>query len=373
MLKRILILVAFSLTLFLQFSYAEGKKWDRDSALTAREDSLIELRRTMLQADQQFLRFNTNEKLIDYWLKTLRIEGSEKYDFNRIDSMYIVTSGDRKLRIVTWHILNKNRTYDMFGIVQAYSESEDDYEVYELHDRSGRVENPEYEIFRQGDWYGALYYNIIKVEYYKNFFHKLFGKKRTYYTLLGWKGKDLKTDIKVIDVASLRSSGKVGFGYSLFRTKDHRLKRIIFEYGDRAPMSLKYQRQYLVKEEEKEKKKNRRRIKKPPKPFSDKKKKDRDFEAQQREEEEEEEKAELVYRKMIVFEKLIPLKPELEGIPSQLIPHPEDYDAFVFKDGRWTYHDNVDARNKPSEHDDYEIQEHIDKYKQLFPSNVDKR
>lgn len=363
MLKKVFIPLLF-LSLFIQHLPA-AETWDADSALAAREDSLIELRREMLHANEQFLRFNLNEKLIDCWMETLRIKGSAKYDFSRIDSMYIVTSRDRKLRIVTWHILNDDRSYDMFGIVQAFSKSKDKYVVYELQDRSENLKNPEYEMLRQGEWFGALYFDIIQVERYKNFVNKILGKSRTYYTLLGWNGNDFKTDFKIIDIASLRSGGNVMFGYPLFRTQDRRLKRIIFEYADKAPMSLKYQKQYIL-EEKKGKNQNqrrRRKIKKPPKPFEEKK--DKEFKAQKKEKKKKEEGTEITPTKMIVFEKLIPLKPELEGIPSQRIPHPEDYDAFVFQRGRWTFHDNVDALNPPSKYDDYQEHQYLDDF-QLF-------
>ena len=323
---------------------------DKDSLFRVHEDSLSQLRNVSLNADEQFIRFNTNEKLIDYWFETLRIDGSENYDFGSLDSMYIVTSDDGKLRIITWHILNEDHTHDYFGIVQSYSERHEEYIVYELHDISDKIKQPEYEMFRDGDWFGALYYDIIKVERSMNFIQDLLGNSRTYYTLLGWNGNNLKTDFKLIDVAYLRSNGDITFGHSLFRTRDRRLKRIMFEYSDRIAMSMKYEKQYMIiKDEEKEKSSRRRRTKRKPPDVSNR---DNDFEAQEREEKEEKE-PELVPKKMIVFPRLIYKRPELKGIPSQRVPHPEDFAAFVFEDGRWTYYDNVDALNKPSEKDDY--------------------
>lgn len=350
MANRRVIIIIISLITLLNVSYTSGAV-NKDSLFGVREDSLIRLRRSMLQADQQFVRFNLNEKLIDYWLETLEIEGSQKYSFPAIDSMYIVLSPDRKLRIVTWHVLNQDLSYDFFGIVQAYSERYEEYVVYELNDKTERLPHPEYEILRNGDWYGAIYFDIIEVKKNYTFFQKLFDTGRKYYTLLGWNGKDFKTDIKLIEVAYLQRNGDIVMGYPLFRTRDHRLRRIIFEYADRYPMSMKYQKQFQVIKDEQTQRKGRRRRGVPPPDVSNR---NNDFRAQQPDKNQKEKEPELKPKKMIIFERLIPKRPELEGIPSQLIPHPEDYAAFIFENGRWTYYDNVDALNKPAKTDDYE-------------------
>ena len=343
MTNRKIIVFIISLITLLNVSYA-SKAVNKDSLFRVREDSLIHLRRSMLQADQQFVRFNMNEKLIDYWLETLRIKGSNNYTFSNIDSMYIVNSPDGKLRIVTWHILNQDLSYDFFGIVQAYSARYEEYKVYELNDKTERLPHPEYEMLRNGDWYGAIYFDIIEVKKNYTFIQK-------YYTLLGWNGKDFKTDIKLIDVAYLQRNGDMVMGYPLFRTRDHRLRRIIFEYADRYPMSMKYQKQYQVIKDEKDNRRGRRRRGIPPPDVSNR---NNEFRAQKPEKKRREKEPKLKPKKMIIFERLIPKRPELEGIPSQLVPHPEDYAAFIFENGRWTYYDNVDALNKPDESDDYE-------------------
>ncbi|MFO8054605.1 MAG: hypothetical protein R6U19_05510 [Bacteroidales bacterium] len=321
-----------------------------DSAFMAREDSLIRLRRSSLNAEEQFVRFNMNEKLIDYWFETLKIRGSEDYRFDRMDSMYMVTSADNKVRIVTWHILNDNLSYDFFGIVQAYSESRERYVVYELHDKTGRLDNPEYETLRNGEWIGSIYYDIIEVERSSGFFDRLFSSPKKYYTLLGWNGNDLKTDIKIIDVGRLQSNGGLVFGHPLFRTKDPRLRRIIFEYSSRAPMSMNYEKQYIrIEEKDKDSRKRQQGRARRKDPLQVSKVHQRDFSAQKRENQNQKKRSEpeLEARKMIVFQRLIPLRPELEGIPSQIVPHPEDYAAFVFENGRWNYYDNIEAFNRP--------------------------
>ncbi|MFO8087357.1 MAG: hypothetical protein R6T91_06055 [Bacteroidales bacterium] len=324
---------------------------NRDSVFQQRQDSLIRLRRAMLQADEQFVRFNLNEKLIDYWMETLRMEGAERFAFNAIDSMYLVQSPDRKLRIVTWHLLNDDFTYDYFGIAQTYSARHKTYVVFELKDKADRLPHPEYEMLRNGDWFGAIYFDIIQVQKSKNFLQDIFGTGRTYYTLLGWNGNDFKTDIKLIDVAYLQSNGDIVMGYPLFRTQDHRLRRIIFEYADRYPMTMNYDKQYQIIEEDNGRSRSRYRRQPPPPDVSNR---SDDFRAQQGEKKPKEKQPKAEPKKMIIFERLIPRRPELEGIPSQTVPHPEDFAAFIFENGRWTYYNNVDALNPPDKSDNYE-------------------
>ncbi len=322
--------------------------------MAVREDSLKELRRLTLNSPEQFIRFNANEKLIDYWMETLKVKGSVSYNFPAVDSMYIVTSPDRKLRIVTWHLLNEDYSYDFFAVVQAYSRRHDEYVVYELQDKTESLPHPEYEMLRNGDWVGAIYFDIIQVKREKGLIDKVLGNGRTFYTLLAWNGHDFKTDIKMIDVAYLQSNGQLVLGYPLFRTRDHRLRRIIFEYSDRFPMSMKYEQQFIIEEDKgKTRRISQREMQKRRQPFPHQRQ-NQDFEAQKAEKKKKDKGPELKPEKMIIFQRLIPLRPELEGIPSQTVPHPEDYAAFIFEDGRWTYYENIDALNKPSEYDNYQ-------------------
>ncbi len=332
-----------------------------DTAFTVREDSLMTLRRMTLQAEDQFVRFNVNEMLIDYWMETLKVQGSADYSFPNIDSMYMVTSPDKNLRIITWHMLNEDFRYDFFAVVQVYSERRERHIVYELHDKMDQFPNPEYERLRDGDWIGAIYYDIIEVKRSAGFFDRLFNRGRTYYTLLGWNGNDLRTDIKLIEVAMVQSNGDIVFGHPLFRTHDPRLRRIIFEYSSQAPLSLRYEYQFMVVEDNRSGRHDSRQVQQQHQrtPPQTRRAHEREFRAQQaangqRPQRNQNSMPEMERKKMIIFQRLMALRPELEGIPSQMVPHSEDYAAFIFEEGRWTYRENVEAFNPPSDKDDYQ-------------------
>ena len=48
---------------------------------------------------------------------------------------------------------------------------------------------------------------------------------------------------------------------------------------------------------------------------------------------------------MIVFDRVSPLTPGLEGQYQFYVPETDTYDAFVFEKGVWQFYGDVDARN----------------------------
>lgn len=100
-----------------------------------------------------------------------------------------------------------------------------------------------------------------------------------------------------------------------------KFKRIIFEYSAKAVMNLKYDNQEYQEKVRYKKPKNGKR-----------------FEMRN------------VKSPMIVFDRLVPLSPSLEGQKQFYVPETNIYDAFIYENGRWDFIEDVDARNpsKPS-------------------------
>jgi hypothetical protein len=156
------------------------------------------------------------------------------------------------------------------------------------------------------NWFGALYYEIIPLK----------SRGRTYYTLLGWDGNHPQVNRKLIEVLHFKGGDSPAFGHYLFRGMPGRQRRILFEYAGRASMTLRYDTQAFIR---KERKRNRRVVEKE------------------------------VFRPMIVFDRLAPLNPSLEGNPAFLVPEGHIQDAFVEENGRWQLIRDVDARNQPQD------------------------
>lgn len=202
-----------------------------------------------------------------------------------------IESSDKQVRIFTWDVLAKDFTHTYFGFIQAYNRKSKKYEVYELKDRSESIRDPENASLDNTKWYGAYYYSISEVKY----------KKKKYYMLLGWDGNNQNTSKKLIDVLTLNEKGFPKFGDAILSDEKGKIKRrLIFEFKAGLVMSLRF---------------------------------DEDS-------------------KGILFDHLSPSEPSLEGVYSFYGPD-FSYDMLVFKEGKWLYVKNVDARNPKDKTDKY--------------------
>lgn len=132
------------------------------------------------------------------------------------------------------------------------------------------------------DWYGALYYKAIPIKQ---------RKKSTYYILLGWAGYNDLTTLKLIDVLTINKNN-LSLGMPILEKENKMYSRYVFEYGAQYRMTLDY----------------------------DKK------------------------TKQIIFDHLAPSSPKYEGIFSDYGPD-FTYDSFVLKRKKWSFKQNIDARN----------------------------
>ncbi len=255
------------------------------------EDTLKVLGKIILNGETDFIKYNANEKFLTILESAIISDKSFDYPFDSLITIARLTSEDKKLRIFDWNLRKSDGTYDYFGFIQAWSSDENKYVIYPLKDNSDNIKNPETQILEPLNWYGALYYKII--------FNKFGGKK--YYTLLGWDGNNNITKKKIIDVIVFNSKDKPVFGAPIFKYNKKTQKRIIFEYNGTVSMSLKYDKQFMLHGKKK--------------------------------------------RKMIVFDRISPLDPQLEGVYQYYYPETNIFDAFIFRNGKWNFLKDVDARN----------------------------
>ena len=47
----------------------------------------------------------------------------------------VLTSPDKKIRILTWYLIDNDGTHEHFGFLQAYNEEKERYVVYTLTDK----------------------------------------------------------------------------------------------------------------------------------------------------------------------------------------------------------------------------------------------
>ncbi len=255
------------------------------------EDTLKKTAFEMLYGKRDDIRYEANENFTKILSEALNTDKSFEYPFDSLKSISRLVSPDKTFRIFNWGIPLSDGTYRYYGIIQSYNKKEDRYCIYQLSNKSDKMESPEtQQKLTYDNWYGSLYYKLIIKK----------GNKK-HYILLGWDGSNTMSSKKIIEVLTFTPQGEPLFGYSVFNyLKYKNYSRIIFEYSAKATMSLKYEKQYYKKH---------------------------------------------IKKYMIVFDHLIPLNSSMEGQHQFYVPETNIFDAFIFKNKKWTYYTDIDARN----------------------------
>jgi hypothetical protein len=273
--------------------------------ITALEDSLIALHSKVLGSRSEPERFLANERFLEILDQALALDRKMKYPFDSLRTVSHLMPDDKSFRIFNWFVRHQNGEYTYYGVIQRYSEKSGRYESHWLTDMSDKISRPEDAALDADHWYGAVYYDIIQK-----------GKgDHAYYTLLGWDGNDPVMKRRVVEVLTFRQNGSPVFGYPLFRNYQRKARRMIFEHSARSSMTLRYDNQgYILKERNPKTRKL---------------------------------KAKEVLEDMIVFDRLVPLEPLLEGQREFYVPESNVFDALVWRNGRWELLKDIDARNPP--------------------------
>lgn len=284
----------------------------QDIMLQNAEQELSSLMNVMFSSKDDNERFNANEKFLTLLDNVLEYPNSFDYPFENLDKISILTSSDKKFKIFTWAVFSNEGDYDNFGMIQARNETTEEYEIYRLWDRSDDVFSPQEAKLTDTSWFGAVYYDLITTK----------NENITYYTLLGWDGKDIYSKRKIIEpITFKRNSGRPNFGASIFY-KEKQLKRMIFEYAPTASFNLKWDNQYhkeggVKKAKQKGMKKN--------KPF-------------------EVEEAKIERSQMILYDELEPMCDGLGMVKNLSVPSGKVV-GLRFERGKWRKVENLIPRN----------------------------
>ncbi|MBN2166217.1 MAG: hypothetical protein JW717_08075 [Marinilabiliaceae bacterium] len=149
--------------------------------------------------------------------------------FTGIKRMSTLISNDEKLKICTWNIETPDATHLFFGYI-VINNNNNNLTPIELIDQTSKIRSPERSMLSDKKWYGAIYFDIIETQY----------KKEKTYTLLGFKGNDTFTKIKLADALTVLPNGKIRFGSNIFHKNPGYVNRIIFEYSFNVNMMLRY-------------------------------------------------------------------------------------------------------------------------------------
>ncbi len=193
----------------------------------AYEDSLMHIAPTIIQGENDAERLAANEKFLSLWEPILDEEKSMRYPFDSLSTISMLTSSDKKVRIINWIIPQDNGTHQYQSIVQYYN-YENKYNVVHLEPLQEELREPELMKLQNNQWIGALYYQLETIK----------RGKRKYYILLGWDGNDERSNKKIVDVLTI--SRGLTFGAPIFKIGKKLQNRFILEYKEDAAASVKY-------------------------------------------------------------------------------------------------------------------------------------
>jgi len=296
--------------LFFIFFFVTGIVADglsqRKDAFVSMEDSIIRLHHNIISENNSILRYQQNEQLLSLLEETLKMKNSMAYPFDKIKTISVLTSKDKKIRIFTWYLIDNQNFHEYYGFIQTYNEEKKEYRLSSLTDKWRKIDNPEAQMLTSGNWYGALYTEIIEIE----------SSTKKYYTLLGWNGGDIFSQCKLIEVLYVNNKGVPSFGANIIKGYSKaRILRVVFQYAKNSYFTLHYDNQIYSKKSDKRDKKTKKYI------------------------------TDSISCEMIVFNRLIPMDESLQSIPQFLVGEASINDAFVEKDGKWVFHPNIIARN----------------------------
>ena len=286
---RKLIIVLFFLIIKTSFCSSQSK-------MILFEDSLAAHGQVFMNDTIQENRTQANYKFIRTLVNSLKEKNSFQYNYDSLKNVIsIKKSEDSKFRIFTWFTQNDDGSYRFFGAIQINNPNK--LELYPLIDQTQQIQLsvslPDSTLTPE-KWFGAVYYQILPV----------LGIKEPYYILLGWKGKNLSTNHKVVETLYFKD-GKPQFGTAVLeksaKSNDF-AKRIVYTYTKEANMLLRY-----IKDE-----------------------------------------------KMIVYDHLVASNEEAVGMLNLYAPD-LSYDGYKFKSGKWVIQENLKLSNLPDEDDEFFI------------------
>ncbi len=262
------------------------------SKLNAYQDTLKELAFKVINSPDQSERYESNAIMVRTLVRALQTQNSYTFEFDSLKSLSIQRSPDNAFRLFTWHVMNRNGTYRFYGAIQM--ESSDKLQLHPLVDYSNNINSPQDTLLDNNHWLGSQYYKIIPVN--KN-------TSLPYYILLGWKGNNVKSTKKVIEVLRFENNKPI-FGMPVFEGKAalNGKHRIVFEYNRSASMMLNYE----------------------------------------------------AGENRIVFDHLAAPAPEMGNNPALFGPD-LSYDGLKLVNGRWKLTQNITLTNQDSEMDDLYI------------------
>ena len=252
-------------------------------AQTEMDSTFKSYRELSIRAHSDLEKTNYSDSLRTAVKSFLDFPGTFETPLGKIPYLGDVYSPDNAFRMITWNVSLKDETYDYYCFIQLAPNADGESQWFELLDNHKHTKRPETKSLNKSNWFGCLYYSIIPFKM----------DKKTSYVLLGWEGNNKFSNKKILECLSFNAKNEPRFDKTVFKSGRFNKRRVIFEYSKDAYFMLRYNEKL----------------------------------------------------KMIVFNRLEPAKPELEGLYSYYQPT-TTFDAYILKKEEWIVEEDVDPRNK---------------------------
>jgi len=223
---RLILISGFCLFLFENVNAFQ----DKEKKIAEFEMEISSFSEQLRKSQNDAEKLEMNKKVIDVFNRMLSIEGSFDFPFDSLKYLGKIYSPDKLLRIFSWNLPMLDGTHRYFGYIQHKSSKNGSIKLYFLDDsKNSRLTNDG--IYTHDNWYGALYYEIVKTE----------CKGKIFYTVLGFAFNNYLTNYKIVDVISFNND-EIIIGSPIFKFEESLYFRKIFEYSARVSMILRYEK-----------------------------------------------------------------------------------------------------------------------------------
>ena len=288
-----------NILLLLSVIFLSTALFSQNNSFKKDEDSLRFLSRRMYAVGSDSAKLSGNVVFSKFLNEVLQKQGIYAWPFDSLRDIGCLRAPDDAFRIFNWNIPLKDGTSRYFGFILLPGDKGRSNRVLKLTDRSDSIPDATKQALTASDWYGALYYSILKNEW----------KKQAIYTLLAWDGYSKRSSRKIIDILTFNPSGDPQFGLPIFKTAEGLKTRVIFEFAGNASMTLRYDNQYLVTGQRSDGQPKTKKM------------------------------------GMIVADRLVPIDARLKDQYEYYVPAGDTYDAFIFAQGFWRLAEDVMVTN----------------------------
>jgi hypothetical protein len=175
------------------------------SYLKKKEDSLAQLGRQIVEAEEAADRFRADSQFTRILVRSLRVPNSFYFPFDSLATISRLYAPDSTFRIFTWQVSRDADLHRRHGAIQMRT-ADGSLKLFPLIDRSIIIKNQEDTVTNNEWWIGAIYYKILKNVY----------NNKSYYTLLGYDENSIRSTKKRIEVLSFDVKGNPVFGGPFF-------------------------------------------------------------------------------------------------------------------------------------------------------------